>query len=238
MWTVEPIAGREAEIFLPSRPVRFPVLFLTDWDDHSPREHESWERHFEEYQFAVFVLRTGDGWWSSKPLPSLADVESPAHWLLRRFIPELRQRYATQPVGVIGLGAGGQGGLRLGFENPREFRAVVSLEGCLDFHELHGRGTSLDDLYETRELARQDTPVLRLRSHDVPPCLYLGCSADSPWLQGNDRLREKLAALGVSHAVDFGTSVCGHSWTYYETMAPRVVRYLAEGLKTDSLKLA
>ncbi|WP_020468848.1 hypothetical protein [Zavarzinella formosa] len=237
MWTTETIAGRDAEIFLPSRPFRFPVLFLTDWDDQSPRENPVWERLFEDFQLSVYVLKTGDSWWADRPAPGFSEDITPQSWLMTQVAPRVRQQRALSPFGLIGLGAGGQGALRLGFKFPKEFRAVASIEGTVDLQELHGRGTSLDTMYATKEHVRQDTPVLHLRGYDVPPYLWLGCSPDSFWRRGNERLHEKLAALGLPHVIDFGTAVCGHSWSYYDTMAPRVVRYLAEGLQAESLKL-
>ena len=147
MWTAETIAGRDAEIFLPSGPVRFPLLFLTDWDDQSPRDRPVWERLFEEFQLAVHVLKTGDWWWADRPAPGFPDGLTPQAWLMTRALPWLRQRHATHPLGVIGVGAGGAAALRLGFRFPKEFRAVASIEGAVDFQELHGRGSSLDEMY-------------------------------------------------------------------------------------------
>lgn len=236
-WVAEDIGGRAAEVFLPARPPRFPVLFLTDWDDQSPRDRPVWERLFDEYQLAVYVLPTGESWWANRPAPGFSDGVTAETWLINVTLPHVRQRLATSPFGLVGIGAGGQGALRLGFKHPRHFRAVAAMEAAVDFQDLHGRGTSLDEMYASKEHARQDTAVLHLRGYDVPPHMWLGCSPDSYWLRGNERLTEKLNALGLPHVADFGTSVCGHSWSFYDTLAPRAIRFLAEGLQAESRKL-
>ena len=236
-WATEDVAGRAAGVYLPARPPRFPVVFLTDWDDQSPRDRPAWERVFEDFQLAVYDLATGDGWWADRPAPGFPAGITPEAWLMKSFLPHVRQRFPTAPVGLLGIGAGGQGALRLGFKHPRAFRAVAGIEAAVDFHDLHGRGTSLDDMYATAEHARQDSPVLHLRGYDVPPHLWLGCPSDSHWRRGNERLAEKLSALGLPYASDFGAAVCGHSWDYYDAAAPRAVRFLAEGLQAESRKL-
>ena len=109
---------------------------------------------------------------------------------------------ATQVVpvrAVVGVGMGGQGALRLAFRYPERFAAVASWNGVLDFHERFGRGSELDDMYERREQARQDTAVLHLRSGATPTFIDVRCDPAHEGFRGNDRLHEKLNALGVPH---------------------------------------
>jgi hypothetical protein len=79
--------------------------------------------------------------------------------------------------------------------------------------------------------------MLHVHPHQWPPYVWFACDPDSPWLRGNDRLHEKLMALGVPHTVDFDTRVCGHSWTYFDRLAPTVIRFVAEGLDRESRRL-
>lgn len=237
MWSKEQIAGCETEVFLPARPARFLMLFLTDWDSQTPSESGLLDPHLEEFQFAVAVLKSADCWWVNRLSPTFSSDVTPESWLLNSWLPAWRDRFSTQPMCIMGFGSGGQGAFRLALLHPRQFQAVASLEGYLDFYELLGKGTSLDEIYESREQARQDSPILALRGYNVPNHIWFSCSPDSFWLRGNERMREKLTALGLPHVADFATKVCGYSWSYYETMAPRAVRYLAEGLAQESMKL-
>ena len=97
------------------------------------------------------------------------------------------------------MGRGGQGAVRLALRHPALFPVAGSIDGAFDFHEHFGRGTSLDELYPGREHARQDTAILHVDGHNWPPHLYFACSPTSEWHRGNDRLHEKLAAMGVPH---------------------------------------
>jgi S-formylglutathione hydrolase len=57
------------------------------------------------------------------------------------------------------------------------------------------------------------------------------------WHRGNDRLHEKLSALGVPHTIDFETQAGGHTWPYFERMADPALRFLVESLEKESRRL-
>ena len=67
--------------------------------------------------------------------------------------------------------------------------------------------------------------------------LLVGTPDDEPWQRGNDRLHEKLGALGVAHTIDFTTSAGGHRWDYFNRMAEPALRFVAEGLDKESRRL-
>jgi S-formylglutathione hydrolase len=54
-------------------------------------------------------------------------------------------------------------------------------------------------MYPGREHARQDTAVLHVHPRAWPPHVWFACSPESAWYRGNDRLHEKLGAMGVPH---------------------------------------
>jgi S-formylglutathione hydrolase len=76
-----------------------------------------------------------------------------------------------------------------------------------------------------------------------PPHVFFCCDPDDDWLRGNDRLHEKLSALGVPHECDLSTRrpasgyPGGHTWDYYNAVAGRVVRFLADGLEQEGRRL-
>lgn len=94
---------------------------------------------------------------------------------------------------------GGETAVRLGLKYPTLFPVVAGWDCAFDFHDWYGRGTKLDDLFERREQARQHTACLQVRQHEYPPFIWFGCPLDSEQYRGNDRLHEKLNAVGVSH---------------------------------------
>jgi S-formylglutathione hydrolase len=107
-------------------------------------------------------------------------------------------KLGKKSIGVAGIEMGGQGAFRLGFKQPGQFPVVASISGAFDFHERYGQGTPLDEMYSSREQCRQDTVILHIPPHDTPQ-IWFACSQEDPWYRGNDRLHEKLAALGIGH---------------------------------------
>ena len=100
------------------------------------------------------------------------------------------------------------------------------------------RGTPIDDMYRTREACRQDTAVLRVHPTHFPPHIWFACDpADVEWYRGNDRLHEKLSAVGVSHTADLTTSAGGHSWAYFDHMAGPLFTFLAEAATKQGRRL-
>jgi S-formylglutathione hydrolase len=150
------------------------------------------------------------------------------------------RRWNLKPpgVGVFGISMGGQGALRLAFRHPQVFPVTAGISSAIDFHELYGQGTPLDDMYESKEHARQDTALLHVPPFQPPPHIYFCIDPeDDFWYRGNDRLHEKLSALGVPHTADLTTSAGGHSWEYFDKMAEPALRFVVSGLEHESRRL-
>ena len=92
-------------------------------------------------------------------------------------------------------------------------------------------------MYDSKEQCRQDTAPMHVHPSRYPPHLFFCSDPDDPWYRGNDRLHEKLAALGVEHECDLETRAGGHSWQYFNHMADRAVRFLYAGLEQQSRRL-
>lgn len=154
-------------------------------------------------------------------------------------LPFFRQRWGMEAraVGLEGISMGGQGALRLGFRHPDLFPVVAALAPTLDMHELYNQGTALDSMYDSKEQCRQDTAAMHIHPSRYPPHLFFCIDPDDPWLRGNERLHEKLAALGVTHEIDLTTRAGGHSWSYFNHMAGRTLRFLVAGLEQESRRL-
>ena len=133
---------------------------------------------------------------------------------------------------------GGQGALRLAFKHPETFPVVAAVASALDYHELYGRGTPLDEMYDSKEQCRQDTALMHVPPFHPPPHIFFGIDPDdTAWYRGNDRLHEKLSALGIPHTVDLTTQAGGHSWAYFNHQAEPAVRFLHAGLEQESRRL-
>ena len=109
---------------------------------------------------------------------------------------------------------------------------------ALDYHDLYGQGMPLDDLYESKEQCRQDTAILHVHPAQYPGHIFFCVDPDDErWFRGNDRLHEKLSALGMPHEADLTTRAGGHSWDYFNHMAERVERFIVAGLEEQSRRL-
>ena len=237
MWESTSIGARSTDVFTPADRARFVLIFLADIEGVTLRENPVWTSLLNEHRLACVCPDGDESWWSSRVCSSFDATQSAEDYLLDDVLPWATNRFGTTNIALAGVGAGGQAVLRLGFKYPERFRVVASLVGLLDHYELYGRGTSLDDMYPSREHCRQDGAVLHVQPSNWPPHIWFACDPDSPWLRGNDRLHEKLMAIGVPHTFDFTTLVCGHSWTYYDSLAPTLIRFAVEGLERQSRRL-
>jgi S-formylglutathione hydrolase len=220
MWTRTDIAGKPADVFEPDA-LRFALVWLPSFAGERPDAAQLREHHL-----ACVAPHGAQSWWVDRVCDSFDPHLTAEQHLLQNVLPWAEQKW-NRLVALAGVEAGGQGAVRFGLKHPNVVKAVGSLGGAFDFHELYGRGTPLDDMYPDRERCRHDTAVLHVDPHRWPPHLYFACHPASPWHRGNDRLHEKLAAYGVPHTcgLDAGGSL--------EAM----LAFLVAGLERESRRL-
>jgi S-formylglutathione hydrolase len=239
-WTTADVAGRPADLYEPAnlpRP-RLAVLYLHDADGQTLRGRHAFTRPFDELGLGCLCPQGGPSWWVDRPTPAFAGPLTPERYLLDEVIPWLRDRWGIGPrqAGLLGAGMGGQAALRLAFKHPDRFPVVAGIASAIDYYELYGSGTALDETYDSKEQCRQDTAPLHVHPSHAPPHVFFAIDADDPWFRGNDRLHEKLGALGIAHEIDFATRG-GHSWAYLERLADRAVRFVHAGLVQEGRRL-
>jgi pimeloyl-ACP methyl ester carboxylesterase len=241
VWSVADLAGKPADVYEPpetARP-RFGVLYLHDWTSESLRERPAFTRLFDELRLACVCPQGQCCWWADRRCTEFDAQRTPERHLLDDVLPSFAARWGlpSRSVGLLGIGMGGQGALRLAFKHPQRFPVAVALAAALDYHEIYGMGTTLDDLYDSKEQCRQDTAPMHLHPSHYPPHLFFCIDPDDPWARGCERLHEKLGALGVPHEADLTTRAGGHSWQYFNHQAERAVRFLHAGLELESRRL-
>jgi S-formylglutathione hydrolase len=240
-WTTVDIAGRPTDVYEPAnqpRPSRA-VLYLHDADGQTLRDRPAFTKPFDELGLGCVCPHGGPCWWVDRTCPVFDPQITPERYLLDQVVPYFRERWAIEPraIGLLGVGMGGQGALRLAFKHAKTFAVVAGISSAIDYHELYGQGTPLDEMYDSKEQCRQDTAPLHVHPSDYPPHIFFAVDPDDPWYRGNDRLHEKLAALGIAHEIDFTTQVGGHSWDYFNALADRAVRFIYEGLVHEGRRL-
>jgi len=242
-WTSAEIAGKPADVYEPAatgRP-RFGVLHLHGGGLETLRDRPAFTRLFDELRLVCVCPHGGRCWWVDRVCPEFDPVITPERYVIEGVLPFFGRRWGLAPraVGIQGISMGGQGALRLAFKHPDLFPVVAAIAPALDYHERYGEGTPLDGLYDSKEQCRQDTALMHVRPTGSPPHIFFCADPDDArWYRGNDRLHEKLTALGIAHELDLGTRAGGHSWDYFNHMAERAERFVYAGLGQESRRLA
>jgi S-formylglutathione hydrolase len=243
-WSRESVGGKPADIFHPpgaGRP-RSAVLFLHVHSDglQLPSENASYTAELAQHGLACCAPHGARSWWADRVCPEFDPSLTAERHLLDNVLPWMREHWRLPPraVAAAGISMGGQGAVRLGFKYPDVFPVVASVSGAFDYQELFGEGLPLDEMYESKERCRLDTAILYVDPNRFPPHVWFACDpADDAWYRGNDRLHEKLTALGLPHVADLETSAGGHSWAYFDRMAGPMLAFVAAALRTESRRL-
>jgi pimeloyl-ACP methyl ester carboxylesterase len=240
-WHRVEIAGKAADVYDPPGPhrPRFGTLHLHGYGLETLRDNPAFTRLFDELDLACVCPHGQRSWWVDRVCAEFDPQLTPEKYILTRVLPFFEQRWGLVPrsIGLQGISMGGQGALRLAFKHPRTFPVVAAISAALDFQERYGQGTPLDDMYDSKEQCRQDTALLHIHPSHYPEHILFVIDPDDEWLRGNDRLHEKLTALGIPHEVDFTTRAGGHSWDYFNHMADPVERFVYAGLESESRRL-
>jgi S-formylglutathione hydrolase len=237
-WTQLKLAGKRVDAFSPDSP-RFAVLYLHPLGEEMLADNRAFTEALRQQQLACLAPWGAKSWWADRPCPEFDPILTPEAFLLKEVVPEFARRWPGLPTryGAFGISMGGQGALRLGFRQPYLFPVVAGIASAIDYHELYGQGQSLDQMYRSREACRNDTATLQLNPGQVPPAIWFVCDPDDIWWRGNDRLQEKLTALGVAHNADLETRAGGHTWDYFDAQAQACVTFLASALARESRRL-
>lgn len=200
-WNRVEIGGKPADSFEPHDALPFAVVWLHDENGETPATNEAFTAELRTRRLRCVAPHGARSWWVDRVCYEFDPRLTSERHILDKVVPWIGPR----AIALAGIGMGGQGALRLGFRHPKLFPIVASLAGAFDFHERYGRETPLDEMYASREQARQDTAILHIDGHDWPRHILFACSPASEWHRGNDRLHEKLAAIGVPHTADLDT---------------------------------
>jgi S-formylglutathione hydrolase len=239
-WSRVEVAGKPADVYRPPATPRFGVMFLHPVGGESPAANAAYTAQFRTHNLAVVAPLGGESWWSDRVDPAFDRAITAEQHLLRNVVPWMEREWLLGPrsIAAAGISMGGQGAVRLGFKQPDRFPVVAGVAPAFDYFEWHGRGTSIDAIYATKEKARQDGAGLQVNPLSFPPHIWFACDPeDREWFRGNDRLHEKLRALGIPHTVDFETTRGGHTWDYFDAMAGPMAEFLMAGLEKESRRL-
>jgi S-formylglutathione hydrolase len=239
-WTRVEIAGKQADVYQPRSRPRFGILYLHSGGLESLRDQPVFTRLLEERHLACVCPQGQLCWWADRVCAAFDPTLTPERFLLDHVVPYFQTRWELAPpaLGILGISMGGQGALRLAFKHPQLFPVAAATSPALDYHERYGEGMAVEEMYDSKEQCRQDTALMHIHPSRYPPHLFFCIDPDDVrWYRGNDRLHEKLNALGVPHTLDLTTRAGGHSWDYFNRMAERALSFTVAGLEQESRRL-
>ena len=241
-WQQVDIAGKPADVFVPHRrvPTKFAVLFLHGHALVTLTGNEVYTAQLARLGLACVCPHGQRSWWGDRICREFDSHVTPVEYLRQAVLPWMESQFAAAPpaIALLGVSMGGQGALKLAYRHPQQFPIVAALAPAVDFQIWHGRGLPLDEMYSTAEAARQDTATLLLHPLNWPRHQLLMCDpSDADWFEGTERLASKLCSTGIPFERDFETRHGGHSWDYFNHVAPRVMDFIASALEHESRRL-
>lgn len=239
MWSHVEVAGKSAEVFEPPAGPRFGLITLHGVGEETYADKPVFTHWLRELQFACVCPRGRRSWWADRICPEFDSHLTAERYVIHGVQPFFAQYWGLRErqVGLTGISMGGQGALRIAFKHPERFPVVAAIAPAIDHHEWYGQGSPLDEMYDSKEQCRQDTVLMHIHPSQQPRHVFFCVDPDDGWQRGNDRLHEKLTALGVAHECDLDTRAGGHTWEYYNHAWPRVLKFVVAGLEQESRRL-
>jgi S-formylglutathione hydrolase FrmB len=242
-WSEIELAGHTCEIYEPPRPSEhgYVVVYLHGIHLQSLRDKAAFVHEFDRHGLRVVCPQTGRSWWSDK-----ISAEFDPRITAERYVVEHVRRWieqqwgtASPAIALLGTSMGGQGALRIAFKHPREFPVAAAISPAIDYQLRMDEGDeTLAAMYADKEQARQDTATLHVHPLNWPRNIWFACDPiDARWHESAERLRMKLAALGIPHECDLETSGGGHGFEYYNRMAPAALAFIAARLESERLRV-
>lgn len=243
-WSTVAVAGHRCHIFEPSCPSEHPdvVIYLHGLHLHELRDQPEFGRQFNLHGLRVICPVTHRSWWTDRICQEFDATLTAERYVLDQVVPHIAARWNCQSpqIALLGTSMGGQGALRLSYKHPALFPVVAAISPAIDYHQRLAEGTdeTLPLMYHDEEEARQDTATLHVHPLNWPRHQFFCCDPeDYYWWDSADRLRMKLASIGILFECDLETSAGGHGFDYYNAMSERALKFIAAGLKNERLRL-
>ncbi len=240
-WQQITVAGKAVEVYEPTQPSEhnYAVLHLHGHGGRTLKDNEVYTAEFERYGLRAVCPHGARSWWGKRICAEFDAEMTPVDFLREQLMPEIKRRWNIEPPAIAAEWRqhGGAGGACLSYWYPREFPVVAALAPAVDFQNWLGRGLPLDEMYESPLDARQETATLQIHPLNWPPHQFITCDPhDTDCYEGTDRLISKLSSSGILFEKDLTTVAGGHSWEYFNHMAPATIKFLYERLERERLK--
>ena len=242
-WSTVDLAGHACDVYGPPTPSSHGevVIYLHGVHLNRLSDKPAFTSELARHGLAAVAPSAARSWWTDRICPEFDESITAERYVLDRVVPFVAERFAARPpkLALLGTSMGGQGALRLAFRHPNVFPICAAISPAIDYHLRFDEGDeTLPTMYADAEAARQDTAILHVHPLNWPRNTWFCCDpADYRWHTSADRLRMKLAALGVPHECDLETSGGGHGFEYYNHMAPAAFGFIVERLAAERRRM-
>lgn len=242
-WSEVELGGHACEIYEPPRPAPegYVVVYLHGVHLQPLRDKPAFLREFDRHGFRVVCPHTARSWWSDKICEEFDSRVTAERYVVDHVTAWIAENWGTKSpaIALLGTSMGGQGALRIAFKHPDKFPVAAAISPAIDYHIRMDEGDeTLAAMYRDKEEARQDTATLHVHPLNWPRNIWFACDPiDVRWHESADRLRMKLAALGIPHECDLETSGGGHGFEYYSRMAEAALGFVAARLASEQRRV-
>ncbi len=240
-WSEVDVVGHPCEIYEPPAvsPHGYVVIYLHGVHLNRLHDKPAFVREFDRLGLRVVCPRTGRSWWSDRICPEFDAELTAERFVTGPVLDWIGGHWQVEPprIALLGTSMGGQGALRLAFKHPNKFPVLAAISPAIDYHLRMDEGDeTLVAMYADKEAARQDTATLHVHPLNWPRNIYFACDpSDLRWHESAERLRMKLAALGIPHECDLETGGGGHGFEYYNRMATAAMDFIVARLESERL---
>jgi enterochelin esterase-like enzyme len=237
------VGGHPCDLFEPARPSEqgYVVIYLHGVHLKRLAENAIFTGEFARHGLRVVAPATKRSWWTDRICAEFDPKLTAERHLLDNVLPFIEERIDARPprIGLLGTSMGGQGALRFAYKYPQQFPVAAAISPAIDYQQRFDEGDeTLPLMYRDAEAARQDTAILHVHPLNWPRHQFFCCDpTDERWFDSSDRLHMKLASMGIPHECDLTTIAGGHSYDYYDRMAPRAIGFIAAALERERMRL-
>jgi S-formylglutathione hydrolase FrmB len=242
-WSTVEIDRHECQVYQSRQlsPHGYVIVYLHGVHLNSLAGQQPFIERFEQLGARVICPHTARSWWTDKVCEEFDTGITAERYVIERVLPWIDANWNARPpqIALLGTSMGGQGALRFSFKHPRIFPTAAAISPAIDYHLRMNEGDeTLPLMYEDPEQARQDTATLHVHPLNWPRNIWFCCDpADVRWHESAERLRMKLAALGIPYECDLETTGGGHGFEYYNRMAAPALKFIAAKLESERLRV-
>jgi hypothetical protein len=185
----------------------------------------------QEHRLGLLAPLVHGSWWLDRVEPGFPATTTPLRFVGETLFSWSREHFGTDsPIGLLGVGRGGQGALQAAYRWPRELPTVAAISPAVDFHRFRAADPLLSEMFATSEAARQQTATLMLHPLNWPPHQWFACAPGDPRHDGCERLASKLTSIGIPFTAEL-KATAGNVSQYIASQLPAAVAFLSERLR-------